>query len=101
MQSDVDFILTPSSPVTRTSTARNLKTHRRGGNLAYTSPFKQRTPRSVPARWPKRRSMPMGMQLIGLDGSEFDLLRAARAISGAFELPPFPNLERMAGRVRR
>ncbi|MBA2667460.1 MAG: amidase, partial [Trueperaceae bacterium] len=31
----VDMLLTPTSPVTRTSTARNPKTHRKGGNAAY------------------------------------------------------------------
>src|SRR5690625_2977618 len=34
-----DMLLTPTSPVTRSSTARNPKTHRRGANAAYTSPF--------------------------------------------------------------
>ncbi len=101
MLDDVDFILTPTSPVTRTSTARNPKTHRRGGNAAYTSPFNisGHPGVSLPVGL-SDEGMPMGMQLIGRDGGEFDLLRAARAISSSFELPPFPDLERMAGLVR-
>lgn len=100
--SEVDFILTPTSPVPRTSTARNPKTHRRGGNAAYTLPFNisGHPGVSLPVGL-SDEGMPRGMQLIGRDGSEFDLLRAARAISGEFDLPPFPDLERMAGLVRR
>src|SRR5690606_18105347 len=97
---DVDMILTPTSPVTRTSTARNPKTHRRGGNAAYTSPFNisGHPGVSLPVGL-SDEGMPMGMQLIGRTDSEFDLLRAARAVSGVFELPPFPDMERMAGLV--
>lgn len=97
---EVDMILTPTSPVTRTSTARNPKTHRRGGNAAYTSPFNLsgHPGVSLPVGL-SDEGLPMGMQLIGRDGSEFDLLRAARAVSSALTMPPFPGLERMADLV--
>lgn len=96
-----DFILTPTSPVTRTSSARNPETLRRGGNAAYAAPFSisGHPGVSLPVGL-SDEGIPIGMQLVGRDGSEFDLLRAARAISGAFELPAFPDLERMVGPVR-
>src|SRR5690606_25767310 len=98
--SDVDSILTPTSPVTRTSTARNPKTHRRGGNAAYTPPFNiSGHPGVALPLGLSGEGMPMGMQRIGRDGSEFELLRAARAVSGTFDLPPYPDLDRMAGLV--
>ncbi len=97
---DADMILTPTSPVTRTSTARNPKTHRRGGNAAYTSPFNiaGHPGVSLPVGL-SDEGLPVGMQLVGRRGSEFELLRAARQLSGAFELPAFPDLERMASLV--
>src|SRR5690606_9262839 len=99
--SDVDMILTPTSPVTRTSTARNPKTHRRGGNAAYTSPFNLsgHPGVSLPVGL-SDEGMPIGMQLVGRPESEFDLLRAAMALSGAFSLPAYPDLERVAAAVR-
>jgi len=98
---DVDMILTPTSPVTRTSTARNPKTHRRGGNAAYTAPFNisGHPGVSLPVGL-SGEGMPIGMQLIGRSESEFDLLKAARALSGTFTLPAFPDLERTAAAAR-
>src|SRR5690606_42014847 len=92
--SDVDFILTPTSPVTRTSTARNPKTHRRGGNAAYTAPFNisGHPGVSLPVGL-SDEGMPIGMQLIGRNEGEFELLRAARALSPTFDLPAFPRSE--------
>src|SRR5690606_22398384 len=90
---DADMLLAPTSPVTRTTTARNPKTHRRGGNAAYTSPFDLTGHAGV--SFPVGLSdegMPIGMQLIGRDEGEFELLRAARALAATFELPPFPNV---------
>ena len=94
---DVDMILTPTSPVTRTSTARNPKTHRRGGNAAYTSPFNisGHPGVSLPVGL-SGEGMPIGMQLIARAEGEFELLRAARALSATFDLPAFPDLEEMA-----
>ncbi|HZJ10775.1 MAG TPA: amidase [Trueperaceae bacterium] len=98
---DADMILTPTSPVTRTTTARNPKTHRRGGNAAYTSPFNiSGHPGVALPVGLSSEGMPIGMQLIGRTDSEFDLLRAARAISGSFSLPAFPDLEGLTSRVR-
>ena len=99
---DADMILTPTSPVTRTSTARNPKTHRRGGNAAYTSPFNLTGHPGV--SFPVGLSgegMPIGMQLIGRREGEFDLLRAARALAATFDLPAFPDLDEMAAAVGR
>ncbi len=98
---DVDMILTPTSPVTRTTTARNPKTHRRGGNAAYTSPFNisGHPGVSLPVGL-SDEGMPIGMQLIGRRESEFDLLRAARALSGTFTLPAYPDLDRTAAVAR-
>lgn len=97
---DVDVILTPTSPVTRTSTARNPETHRRGGNAAYTSPFNisGHPGVSLPVGL-SDEGLPIGMQLVGSVGGEFELLRAARQLSGAFALPAFPDLDRMASLV--
>lgn len=97
---DADMILTPTSPVTRSSTARNPKTHRRGGNAAYTSPFNitGHPGLSFPVGM-SEEGMPIGMQLIGQFDREFDLLRSGRAISGTFDLPAFPDLEQMATHV--
>ncbi len=99
---DVDMILTPTSPVTRTSTARNPKTHRRGGNAAYTSPFNLtgHPGLSFPVGV-SGEGIPIGMQLIGRAASEFHLLRAGRALSATFSLPPFPDLDKVAASVRR
>jgi aspartyl-tRNA(Asn)/glutamyl-tRNA(Gln) amidotransferase subunit A len=97
-----DMILTPTSPVTRTSTARNPKTHRRGGNAAYTSPFNLTGHPGV--SFPvgvTGEGMPIGMQLIGRTEGEFDLLRAARALAATFELPAFPDLDEVAAAVGR
>ena len=100
--SEVDFILTPTSPVTRTSTARNPKTHRRGGNAAYTSPFNitGHPAISFPVGL-SSEGMPIGMQLVGRRGSEFELIRAARALSATFDLPPFPDLDEVVSLVQR
>lgn len=93
---DVDLILTPTAPVTRTTTARNPKTHRRGGNAAYTSPFNLsgHAGLSFPAGM-NSEGIPIGMQLIGRPDGEFDLLCAGAALSRTFDLPPFPDLERV------
>lgn len=98
---DVDMILTLTSPVTRTSTARNPKTHRRGGNAAYTSPFNLsgHPGLSFPVGL-SDEGIPIGMQLIGRTASEFYLLQAGRALSAAFSLPPFPDLDKVAAYVR-
>lgn len=96
---DVDALILPSSPVTRTSTARNPKTHRRGGNAAYTSPFNisGHPGVSLPVGL-SDEGIPIGVQLVGRYGSEFDLLRAARQLSGAFDLPPYPDPEGLVSR---
>ena len=89
-----DLIVTPTTPVTRTSTARNPKTHRRGGNAAYTSPFNitGHPALSIPVGM-SREGMPIGMQLVGRVDSEFELLRAGRSVVSTLDLPPFPDLE--------
>ncbi len=99
---DVDMILMPTSPVTRTSTARNPKTHRRGSNAAYTSPFNLsgHPGLSFPVGL-SDEGIPIGMQLIGRAASELHLLQAGRALSATFSLPPFPDLDRMAASVDR
>lgn len=99
---EVDMLLTPTSPVTRSSTARNPKTHRRGGNAAYTSPFNitGHPAISFPVGL-SSEGMPIGMQLVGRRGSEFELIRAARALSATFDLPPFPDLDEVVSLVQR
>ncbi|MFO7546148.1 MAG: amidase [Trueperaceae bacterium] len=99
---DADLLLTPTSPVTRSSTARNPKTHRRGGNAAYTSPFNitGHPAISFPVGL-SAEGMPIGMQLVGRPGSEFELIRAARALSETFDLPPFPDLDEVVSFVQR
>ena len=90
MQS-VDMLVMPTSPVTRTSVARNAKTHRRGGNAAYTSPFNLSGHPAVSV--PIGRSsegIPIGLQLVGAYDGDFDILAAAHAISEAQDLPAFP-----------
>lgn len=92
-----DLLLTPTSPVTRTSTARNPKTHRRGGNAAYTAPFNLTGHAGV--SFPvglSAEGMPVGMQLIGPRDGELALLQAARAFSAGFDLPAYPDLARVA-----
>jgi aspartyl-tRNA(Asn)/glutamyl-tRNA(Gln) amidotransferase subunit A len=98
---EVDMLLMPTAPVTRTSTARNPKTHRKGGNAAFTSPFNISGHPSV--SFPggiSREGIPMGMQLVGRRGSEFEQLRVGRAIASRLPLPPFPDTDRVAARVR-
>lgn len=87
----VDVLAMPTSPVTRTSVARNAKTHRRGGNAAYTSPFNLTGHPAVSV--PIGRSsegIPIGLQLVGAYDSDFDILTAAHAITEAQDLPAYP-----------
>jgi Asp-tRNA(Asn)/Glu-tRNA(Gln) amidotransferase A subunit family amidase len=97
---DHDLILTPTTPVTRSTTARNSKTHRRGGNAAYTSPFNisGHPGLSFPAGV-SSEGIPIGMQFIGRVNSEFELLQAGRAVSVNLDLPAFPDLDRMGSLV--
>lgn len=92
---DVDMLLLPTTPVTRTSTARNPKTHRRGGNAAYTAPFNisGHAGLSFPAGI-SAEGIPIGMQFLGRGGAELELLRAAHQVVLALDLPPFPDLRR-------
>jgi aspartyl-tRNA(Asn)/glutamyl-tRNA(Gln) amidotransferase subunit A len=87
----VDMLLMPTSPVTRTSVARNAKTHRRGGNAAYTSPFNLtgHPAASVPIGR-SSEGIPIGLQFVGAYDSDFDILAAAHAILEAQDLPAFP-----------
>ncbi len=87
----VDMLLTPTSPVTRTSTARNPHTHRRGANAAYTAPFNLtgHPALSVPVGL-SSEGLPIGLQLVGPMNSEFALLQAGGWLSSRFELPEFP-----------
>ncbi|TVR94854.1 MAG: amidase [Trueperaceae bacterium] len=96
----VDMLLTPTSPVTRTSTARNPKTHRKGGNAAYTAPFNisGHPALSFPAGI-SAEGIPIGMQLVGRRGSEFEQLRVGHAVSSQLRLPAFPDMERVVARV--
>ena len=89
---DVDMILLPTTPVTRTSTARNPNTHRRGGNAAYTAPFNisGHAGLSFPAGV-SGEGIPIGMQFLGMPGNEFALLQAAHAVVQHLDLPPFPD----------
>jgi len=90
----VDLLLTPTSPVTRTSTARNPKTHRRGGNAAFTAPFNLTGHPSISLPIGlSREGIPIGAQLVGGRGSEFEQLRIGHALALACELPAFPNLD--------
>jgi aspartyl-tRNA(Asn)/glutamyl-tRNA(Gln) amidotransferase subunit A len=90
----VDILLMPTSPVTRTSTARNPKTHRRGGNAAFTAPFNLTGHPSISLpSGISREGIPIGMQLVGRRGSEFDQLRIGHALVSAMTLPAFPNLD--------
>lgn len=97
----IDMLLTPTSPVTRTSTARNPKTHRKGGNAAYTAPFNisGHPALSFPAGV-SGEGIPIGMQLVGRRSSEFELLRVGYAIASRLRLPAFPNMEQVVERVR-
>lgn len=94
---DYDMLLTPTSPVTRSSTARNPKTHRRGGNAAYTSPFNisGHPALSVPVKL-SHEGMPIGIQLVGPSASEFRLLQLGRSLAEGADLPAYPDLRRMA-----
>lgn len=97
----VDMLLTPTSPVTRTSTARNPKTHRKGGNAAYTAPFNisGHPALSFPAGI-SGEGIPIGMQLVGRRGSEFEQLRVGHAVASRLRLPAFPDMEHVVARVR-
>ncbi len=97
----VDLLLMPTTPVTRTSTARNPKTHRKGGNAAYTAPFNisGHPAISFPAGM-SREGIPIGMQLVGRRGSEYDQLSVGHAISAQLALPPFPDPARVVAFVR-
>nr|MBA2668102.1 hypothetical protein [Trueperaceae bacterium] len=96
----VDMLLTPTSPVTRTSTARNPKTHRKGGNAAYTAPFNisGHPALSFPAGV-SGEGIPIGMQLVGRRGSEFEQLRVGHAVASRLRLPAFPDMERVVERI--
>jgi Asp-tRNA(Asn)/Glu-tRNA(Gln) amidotransferase A subunit family amidase len=98
---DVDMLLMPTTPVTRTTTARNPKTHRKGGNAAYTAPFNisGHPALSFPSGV-SREGIPIGMQLVGRRGSEFEQLRVGHAIASRLRLPAFPDMERVVARVR-
>lgn len=97
----VDLLLTPTTPVTRTSTARNPKTHRKGGNAAYTAPFNisGHPAVSFPSGM-SREGIPIGMQLVGRRGSEYDQLSVGHAISSRLTLPPFPDPARVVSFAR-
>ncbi len=97
----VDLLLMPTTPVTRTSTARNPKTHRKGGNAAYTAPFNisGHPAISFPAGM-SREGIPIGMQLVGRRGSEYHQLSVGHAISSRLTLPPFPDPTRVVAHVR-
>jgi aspartyl-tRNA(Asn)/glutamyl-tRNA(Gln) amidotransferase subunit A len=89
----VDMLLTPTAPVIKTSTARNPETHRRGGNAVFTAPFNLtgHPGLSFPAGV-SGEGIPIGMQLVGRYDREFELLKAARAITGAIPRPDWPEL---------
>jgi len=93
MLTEYDLLLMPTSPVTRSSTARNPRTHRRGANAAYTSPFNLsgHPGLSVPAGF-STEGMPIGVQLVGPDESEFRLLQLGRSIRDTAQLRAFPDL---------
>lgn len=97
----VDLLLTPTSPVTRTSTARNPKTHRKGGNAAYTAPFNLsgHPAISFPAGL-SGEGIPIGMQLVGRRGSEFHQLAVGHTIASRLTLPAFPDPERVVAFAR-
>jgi amidase len=88
----VDLLLTPTTPVTRTSTARNPKTHRKGGNAAYTAPFNisGHPAISFPAGV-SREGIPIGMQLVGRRGSEFEQLGVGHAIASRLDAAGVPG----------
>jgi aspartyl-tRNA(Asn)/glutamyl-tRNA(Gln) amidotransferase subunit A len=98
---EVDLLLTPTTPVTRTSTARNPKTHRRGGNAAYTAPFNisGHPAISFPAGV-SGEGIPIGMQLVGRRGSEYEQLAVGHAIASRLALPPFPDPASVVAAVR-
>lgn len=97
----VDLLLTPTSPVTRTSTARDPKTHRKGGNAAYTAPFNisGHPAISFPAGV-SGEGIPIGMQLVGRRGSEFDQLAVGHTIASRLTLPTFPDPAQVVDFVR-
>lgn len=88
-----DLLLMPTSPVTRTSTARNPRTHRRGANAAYTAPFNLtgHPALSVPVGL-SSEGIPIGLQLVGPMDSELELLQTGGWLSSLFELPAFPEI---------
>ena len=89
---EVDLLLTPTTPVTRTSTARDPKTHRKGGNAAYTAPFNiSGHPASSFPAGVSGEGIPIGAQLVGRRGSEFEQLAVGHAIASRLSLPPFPD----------
>ena len=47
-----------------------------------------------------REGMPIGMQLIGRRGSEYEQLAVGHAISSRLSLPPFPDPARVVAFVR-
>lgn len=88
---DVAAILLPTSPVTTTRAARDPKTHRKGGNAMFTAPFNLAglPATSFPAGLSDAR-IPIGMQFVGPQGSELDLLHLAHHL----HVPPtYPDLD--------
>jgi amidase len=97
---EVAMLLMPTTPVTRTSTARDPRTHRKGGNAAYTAPFNISGHPSIsfPAGV-SGEGIPIGMQLVGPRASEFEQLRVGHAIASRLTLPPFPDAARLLERI--
>jgi len=94
----VDLLLTPTTPVVRTSTARDPASHRRGGNARYTSPFNiSGHPASSFPAGVGREGIPIGAQLVGPRGSEYVQLRVARALAARLARPPFPDMDQVVG----
>jgi len=94
----VDLLLTPTTPVVRTSTARDPATHRRGGNARYTSPFNiSGHPASSFPAGVSREGIPIGAQLVGPRGSEYVQLQVARFLTERLPRPPFPDMDRVVG----
>jgi len=94
----VDLLLMPTTPVVRTSTARDPASHRRGGNARFTSPFNisGHPASSFPAGM-SREGIPIGAQLAGPRGSEYLQLRVARVLAARVPRPPFPDMDRVVG----
>jgi len=88
-----DYLLLPTTPITRTSTAREPVGHRRGYNSVFTSPFNLSGHPAI--SFPigiSSEGIPIGGQLIGRHGSEMEMIRAAGMLSALQSLPPFPKL---------